>query len=509
MVQHASRLRAVLLVISCLSLVSAADDDAVTEPLVADADDAAVPVMSLDLPMALAMARNQGRAFARQVDELALVRYELEAVQAGYRPLADAAIGGGLSGSEGSEDTLEADAEAGVSQRLPGGGRVRVGAEANASQATSGDSETVGGRAEIELRQPLLRGFGSEPWREQLTDAERAWLYAQRSHELFLQDLTLEIAGDFWRLQELRFSIIQNQASLDRSRYILRQAEAFREVGKSTLNDVLRAEINLMTAEQDLLDAEAIYEVELDRFKTELGLAVTDPVEIEVAEAQVDLLPVDAGIAITLAQAQRLDLLTASDRVADAERAVRLARNDMRPDLDVTATLGYGASGRDRFNDVVDDARADYRVAVRLTLPLDRRNERLAYQQAMVALSDSRRRFADRRDDVVEGVRRALRDLRRAEASLRIQERTVEQSQRRLRKSLMDFEAGLISNRDLVEAQGELRDAETAVFRARIAYRESELRLRRETGVLAVDDQGRWQDGRLPYHRAEQEDSEP
>ena len=212
---------------------------------------------------------------------------------------------------------------------------------------------------------------------------------------------------------------------------------------------------------------------------------------------------VDGAMAVRIALELRLDLATATDRIEDAERGIRLARNDLLPDLSLRASAGYGSDDREDLQTSIDDARADYRVAVRLTLPLDQRQERFAYDESVVALAEAQRGYASTRDNVIEGVRRALRDLRRAEASLRIQERTREQAALRLRKSLADFEAGLISNRDLVEAQGELRDAETAVFQARIDYRDADLRLRRETGVLQVDENGQWVDAVLPYHRGE------
>ncbi|MDA3962991.1 MAG: TolC family protein [Planctomycetota bacterium] len=449
-----------------------------------------VPPLQVNLTEALRLAFTEGRSKKTSDEDLTLVAHRLRVVRRDYGPRLSGTIDGDLSADEAESPDAEIGASVTVSQELPTAGRVSVTGSTRRLEPADGDG-SYNQNLEVVLTQPLLRDAGQLVWREGLTDAERAYLYAERGHVQFLQDLSLDVADSFWRLQVQQYRVESSRDDVKRNEFGLDQAKAFLGLGRTTANDVFRAEVSLLQAQQSLVDAIAAYDASLDRFKIDLNLPVDAPVDITGDAPQRPLLDVDSRLAIQIALDNRLDLMTSKDRIGDAQRNVALARNNILPDLDLDARASWGENTQRPWDDVIDD-RPDYIVGLTLEIPFERYRERFGYAERMTDLSQARRSSDLKESQVVREVQAALRDLRIAEVSLKIQERNIEQSRKRLIKSQMDFEDGLISNRDLVEAQGEVRDAEVAFFQARINYTAAELRLRRETGVLVVDAAGMW-----------------
>lgn len=453
----------------------------------------------IDLDEALRLAFTQGRSKRTSDEDLALIAHRLRVVRRDYGPRLAGSVDGTVSGTAGEAADTALGAEVSVAQDLPTAGTVRV--RGSSRRLGPGDGEgSFQQDVEVVLTQPLLRDAGQLVWREDLTAAERAYLYAERGHVRFLQDLCLEVADAFWRLQVLQNRVASGREEVRRTRFGLDQARAFLDLGRTTANDVFRAEVALLRARQSLVDVTAAYYAALDGFKLDLNLPVDAAIAIVGEPPDRPLLAVDSRRAIDIALERRLDLMTARDRVADARRAVVLARRGILPDLDLDARVGWSGDAERPWEDGVD-GRPDYAVGLTLEIPFERHRERFDYAERLTALSQARRAADLREAQVIREVQAALRDLRQSEVSLTIQRRTVAQSRKRLVKSQMDFEAGAISNRDLLEAQRELLDAEVAYFRARIDYLAAELRLRRETGVFTVDAAGRWR-AQLPAYLA-------
>jgi outer membrane protein TolC len=445
----------------------------------------------LTLTDALRLAHTQGRDKQFQDEELRLLEQQYRNTRWDYAPqphgsLAATTVGTVEQGRTG--DTASADL--GVGQSLPTGGSLDV---ATTTVRTRTDGLGTGSATALtaSLHQPLLRGAGYAVWSERLTSAQRSYLYAVRAHELFRQDLTLGIARTFWGLQQQKNNQVQAEAAVTRAEFLYQQTEALMSIGKSNANDVFRARIAMLGARQAALDAKAAFEAAVDAFKVDLNLPVETAVRIDDTPPPAPLLEIDAAKAIASAFARRLDWKTALDTVADAQRAVPLARRALLPDLGLDASLGYhGVAGRP-WSDTLEDDPA-YSVGVSLEIPFNRRNERLAYDRALVGEVRARRALEEQRQRVINQVLDDIRELRRADTTREIQGQNRIQSRSRLEKAQIDLKAGLIGNRDLVEAQNDVLAAETAYFASVISYRSSELRLRRDTGVLVIAEDGSW-----------------
>ncbi|MCI0587355.1 MAG: TolC family protein, partial [Planctomycetes bacterium] len=104
----------------------------------------------------------------------------------------------------------------------------------------------------------------------------------------------------------------------------------------------------------------------------------------------------------------------------------------------------------------------------------------------------ARRAYDLARDNLALEVRRNLRDLQRVRTTLDIQRRKIETEERTVRITTIQFRAGNVQNRDLVEAEQGLLDARNAEIQDRVDYEIARLQLRRILGTLVLDPEGLW-----------------
>ena len=193
---------------------------------------------------------------------------------------------------------------------------------------------------------------------------------------------------------------------------------------------------------------------------------------------------------ITAALGSRLDLITARDEADDARRALRIARSNLRGDLNLTARAGYATEPATSFEDQ-RFGEPEWSVGLAYELPLDRVPERTSYRQQLIALTRAMRQTSRAQEQVLLDVRTTVRDLHRAETTVLIQQLNVVAAERRLERARADYDLGVIANRDVVEAQDELLQAKNALDRAKVDHIIATLQLEKDTGRL---DPERWRE---------------
>ena len=195
---------------------------------------------------------------------------------------------------------------------------------------------------------------------------------------------------------------------------------------------------------------------------------------------------------IETAIAARLDLLNILDRVADSQRQVEISKNNLLPDLDISGSVSY-TTNPDRLNSV--NFREDdetWTLGVDLEIPLDRKAERNQFRSSLINLRRAQRGYELSVDRVRLEVRRALRQIRQAVFSLEIQEQNIKSNEVRREVAQLEFERGKLSNRDLVEADNDLRQARDDYAQAMSSLRRTILQFRLATGTLRVGEDGQW-----------------
>jgi outer membrane protein TolC len=163
-----------------------------------------------------------------------------------------------------------------------------------------------------------------------------------------------------------------------------------------------------------------------------------------------------------------------------------VAKNDLLPDLDVTARGEIGNNDNEAAYRINNDT-AVYSAGIDLDIPIDRVAERNQYRASLIGLERTQRDYDQLKDQVAANAREALRLIRAAEVSLAIQQKGIELARLRLDNANELLRLGRRDNREVVDAQNALLRAQDAYEQARASLQIQVLRFLRDTGTLRVD----------------------
>lgn len=191
------------------------------------------------------------------------------------------------------------------------------------------------------ISQPVFRGF------ELLSKFQKTKLQRQSTEaSLYNAELSLisKIQTSFLTLLQGRMEVKSKQDSVARLKSQLQVIQAFYQVGLRPRVDVLQAEVELATAEQDLLIAQNTVDSRAARLNTLLNLPIEKNVNYS---GELTYLPFTMTLDQCIAKADRArpDLLIAKKSVEISEKDVTISESPFYPD--VTADLNYNRAGGD------------------------------------------------------------------------------------------------------------------------------------------------------------------
>ncbi len=185
--------------------------------------------------------------------------------------------------------------------------------------------------------------MGSIPWPDKLRVGAEVASAESRGKYFAFQSVVLESAFEvkrtYYQLYFLAEKIRVNQETLQLLGELEKLARAQNEVGKVTLQDVLRAQIEQVRLRTEIANLEDSRSSLLAQFKAALGLGANDPMPPIPGRFESTSLDLTAEklLETALAQNQRLKALEAEVRAAEA--SIILARKAARPDF----SLGFMA----------------------------------------------------------------------------------------------------------------------------------------------------------------------
>ncbi len=451
-------------------------------------------VMQLSLPDALRLAQRQGREYISAEEDFifSAIRLLTERHRWGPRLFADSSITVGGDGDEGRFDnavsvvnTLRA------THRLPYGGEAEARWVWNATeqlrssvtgQYTQSSALVLGGNI------PLLRGAGMVA-REDIIQAERNLVYAARDFEGFRRTYFVSIAQDYFRLvqtvNELQNRILQLQSLA----LFVKQEEALYDAGRRTEFNVNQARDRFVSARSSLASTREQYTLQLDRFKLRLGIPIATPVQLIGARIQIAEPSTTIEAATESALHYRLDLQNRRDRYTDSRRSVLTARNQLLPTLNLSSEVRIPTDPAAREGGLaIDPDEASWEAGLMLSLPLDRRIERLQLRQALIQLERARRDLDEFTDNVVLEARRRVREIDLARFRLELAESQVQINDRRLEEQRL--RADEVDTRERLDAETDSLDSKNRRDQSLTDLRISILDYLNAVGQLRVSPEG-------------------
>lgn len=255
---------------------------------------------------------------------------------------------------------------------------------------------------------------------------------------------------------------------------LLKQAQAYFEAGIRAKIDVARAEANLYGARAQLSQAEN--DVRVARITLLNRMGVEGPADFVLSDSLAD--EKNPGTLldwIAEADRNRSELKSLRERERAAAQAVRFARGGYLPTLAGAAGYGYAA----------DEAPLDqgYNVGVTLSVPVfSGFLTREQVKEAEASLSSVRHQLTDARRLVLLQVEQAAYGVSEASERIGARKKEREASDENLRLATARYEVGAGDIIEMIDAQVQMTQADTATIDAQYDYSVSVATLLRAVG---------------------------
>ena len=229
------------------------------------------------------------------------------------------------------------------------------------------------------------------------------------------------------------------------------------------------AELDVNWARTDLLEAETALERAIDTLLSTLGVADFQRRPIFTAVDKIDLpdeLPFTDDLVAVTTRHERIN--NAQWDLALLLEEVRLARDEITPDLRGRVSFGYDVTGDDPGSSTAAAARPYFSLELRL--PLDNwRTERARYRQRILDRDDQILELADIQLDLEQSLRQQHRDYGLQTARVTLFAARADAEQAKLDATLRQYEVGAIDNLEVSRAKRTFDDAKVSLLNARVA----------------------------------------
>ncbi len=391
----------------------------------------------------------------------------------------------------------------GVQVQLRTGGTISLDLPLNKS-ATNSASSTLNPSYTADLTlsvtQPLLRGGGIRA----NTHAIRiARLEHQKSEALTKLEIIRVLAAvdrTYWRLYAARRELEVRKQRHDLAKT---QAERVRRqvaAGVKPQVEVVRAESGvaesleaIIIAENDVRDRQR----DLKRLLQKPGLGMeTSTVIIPATPPSTERHQLDQQRIVELALANRMELLELELQIAQDSSAVHFQRNQALP----LVTLGYtynvnglGGTYSDAFDMLFEKESEDHRFGLQVEIPIGNQAARGRLRRAILTriqrLATRQRRASLIEQQVYNSIDQLEANWQRILAS---RQRAV-YAKRVLEAEVRQFDQGLRTSTEVVEAQTSLADAQSAAIRALAEYQIAQVDVAVAAGTLLGAARVRWE----------------
>ena len=323
-------------------------------------------------------------------------------------------------------------------------------------------------------------------------------LYSIRDFTQYRKNFTISVATQFYQT-------LQNR---DKARNAFLAYQAFKKMidEQAALTDANRPGRTLtslgllkqaeLTYHRNWIGAVLTYVAALDDLKITLGLPVEQRILLDQHELdKLELInpPGSLDEAMTTAQTTRLDLWNQRDTVTDAERHVKVAKQNLLPS--VNTVVKYSAQGDPRSNGMeIDSRRHQFSAGLDVDLHLDQKPVRNDLRAAQIAEQRARRNLELAEDNIRRDVRASWRNLGLAREQYELAEVSIKLNKSRLAlEEQLDVE-GRGQSRDLIDAQAALIQSNDDRIAALISHTIARVQLWRDMGILFIKKDGRWAD---------------
>jgi outer membrane protein TolC len=352
-------------------------------------------------------------------------------------------------------------------------------------QLSSGadDQWTLG----LQLKQPLFRGFAL------LSAYQQAQLEQDRNRFRLEQaklDIVLEVQKAFLELLKAREEVEIARDSLKQLKSHLRVAKAFYDVGVKPKFDVLQAEVDVSTAEQELLVAKNRVATQEARLNTLLDAAYNASLNYT---GQLTYTPFSLELedCVQRSLKKRPDLEIARKSVAIARKQTLKAKSPFYPQLDLTVDhLRYGdepaVDGFSQSGTMLPEN--EWKVGGQLQWQLFNSGETYyKYRQSKHNIARLNAELQSLKRDAALAVKTAYLQMNQSSESIQVARKGLQEAQEGYRIALKRYQAQVGTSTDVLDAQARLTRSKGELNTALANYKMAMAQLYQAMGEMNMD----------------------
>lgn len=292
-------------------------------------------------------------------------------------------------------------------------------------------------------------------------------------------DMRSTVTNGYFAVLQADDMQILSKESVTRLEEHLKNVKAQYDVGVVAKVDVLRSEVELANAQQNLIKAENAYKIAEANFNKIIGLPLATNLFLEDT---LTYTPYEQDLAYCLdyASKNRPELEQAKQGVEAARGAVKVARSGYQPQISAVASQNW-ATGDGHWP---ADEESNWTVGVQASLTIfDTGVTRSKAHAAEANYFSAQETYRDTVDAVMLDVRSQYLNMREAEKRISTTEVAVSQAEEDYRIAQLRYQAGVGTNTDVLDAQVALTDAQTNYLQSVYDYNISKTNLETAIGV--------------------------
>lgn len=341
-------------------------------------------------------------------------------------------------------------------------------------------------RAYVRISQGLFRRWGAEYNRTDLDVVELRDRQKELAAQKQMQQLILSTAKKYYSMVLEDQLLAKSKEALNRSKEHLESAASRQSVGLVSKVDVYRAELAMLTAENELQVRSRQRERAIDDFRELLRLSMQDELTWQQEITKIVPLIPDTESVDEVIYDNRMDWQEYLMRTQISKREKYKVERNLMPDVGLSFTVEQRGEGNS-IEDAVELDETNWSLQLEMRSSLDTFSEESAMVRKKMELSKLRREGDTLRRRISRELRDGLADLQVMERKHQLSIRRLEQAGLALELAQIRYEKGLSDNLDVIDAEAAFSDAELSITRSLVSYNSAAINLANVMGILNMD----------------------
>jgi outer membrane protein len=345
----------------------------------------------------------------------------------------------------------------------------------------------------LQFTQPLLQNAGRFANTAQLVIARRSLAQSRSSFEAEINDAILQVVNQYWYAVQARGSLDVQKKSLNLAQVSYERDKRALELGALPPLDIYRSESEVASRKVQVIQAGYALTQAEDALRLAIG-ANQNP-QFRSLELNLTEQPQPQGslqsIALepTLAQAlsQRPEIEVAKDALENDQTSIRLAHNQLKPNLSLTGFYQSSGLGGNEYNLTTGKLVAPggfgssmdqtfgfgypgYGGTLTLNLPIRNRGGQARLGSALVSRSHDMYSARQIQEQITQEVSDAVHQLEEAKQALEAGNISFDLAQKSLASDQRKYELGAETNFFVLDSQTKLASAELTLLQTQVNY---------------------------------------